>query len=57
MSFLSSPRSLLIVRLVQFFFAITILVLVCWSGTHRGCWKWWVGINGALASCLKIPHL
>ena len=49
MSVLSSPKSLYIIRLVQFFLAVGVLVLICYGGVHRGWWKWWDGINGALA--------
>ena len=46
MSILSNPKSLYILRLIQFAFAIGVLVLVSYAGTHHG---WWSNISGGIA--------
>ncbi|MCJ1278241.1 hypothetical protein MMC21_006056 [Puttea exsequens] len=46
MSILTNPKSLFVARIIQIGFAIVFLVLVCYSGVHRG---WWNNINGPLA--------
>ena len=46
MSIFSNPRSLYITRITQFLFGAAFLILICYSGVHRG---WWTSINGPLA--------
>lgn len=46
MSFLSNPRTLYTTRITQFVFGAAFLILICYSGVHRG---WWTSINGPLA--------
>ena len=46
MSILSNPRTLHITRITQFLFGVAFLILICYSGVHRG---WWTSINGPLA--------
>ena len=46
MSFLSNPKTLYFTRIAQFLFSAGFLILICYSGTHRG---WWTSINGPLA--------
>lgn len=49
MSIFTNLKSLLVFRSVQLILALALLILVSWSGIHRGWWKWWDGITGALA--------
>ena len=46
MSNLSNPRTLYFTRIAQFLIAAGFLILICYSGVHRG---WWTSINGPLA--------
>lgn len=46
MSILSNPRTLYFTRIAQFLFGAGFLILICYSGVHRG---WWTSINGSLA--------
>lgn len=46
MSILSNPRTLYFTRIAQFLFGAGFLILICYSGVHRG---WWTSINGPLA--------
>lgn len=46
MSILSNPRTLYFTRIAQFIFGAGFLILICYSGVHRG---WWTSINGPLA--------
>ena len=46
MGFLSNPKLPYFVRIGQLAIAIGFLILICYSGTHRG---WWRNINGAIA--------
>lgn len=46
MAFISNPKSLYIIRLIQLAFAIGVLVLVSYAGTHHG---WWSNIQGGIA--------
>lgn len=46
MSILSNPRALYFTRIAQLLFAVGFLILICYSGVHRG---WWTSINGSLA--------
>ncbi|KAL8822593.1 MAG: hypothetical protein Q9191_006670 [Dirinaria sp. TL-2023a] len=46
LAFLSNPKILYYTRCVQILFSVAFLVLICYSGTHRG---WWNNINPALA--------
>ena len=43
---LSHPKALYFSRIAQLLFAIGFLVIISWSGVHRG---WWRSINGSLA--------
>ncbi|KAF6218785.1 hypothetical protein HO133_005328 [Letharia lupina] len=46
MSILSNPRTLYFTRIAQFLFGVGFLILICYSGVHRG---WWTSIDGPLA--------
>ncbi|KAL8972430.1 MAG: hypothetical protein Q9183_000562 [Haloplaca sp. 2 TL-2023] len=46
MSFLGNPKLLYFTRLAQLILAVLFLVLICYSGAHRG---WWDNIDGPLA--------
>lgn len=46
MSILSNPRTLYFTRITQFLFSVGFLILICYSGVHRG---WWTSIDGPLA--------
>lgn len=43
---MSLARALYFTRIPQFLFGVGFLIILCWSGVHRG---WWNNINGALA--------
>ncbi|KAL9136886.1 MAG: hypothetical protein Q9175_001916 [Cornicularia normoerica] len=45
MSILSNPRTLYFTRIAQFLFGVGFLILICYSGVHRG---WWTSIDGPL---------
>ncbi|CAF9940924.1 hypothetical protein IMSHALPRED_002226 [Imshaugia aleurites] len=46
MSILSNPRALYFTRISQLLFGVGFLILICYSGVHRG---WWTSIDGPLA--------